>query len=192
MNRHMERLRTRIAVCAALLVVASSNALGATSSAGAAQPAQFLQKAMLGSMLEVELGEVAQRNAATTGIHALGSRMVRDHGKIGRILQMLSKDKGVVVPASLASDDRSTVTALSTKTGVEFDAAYAQRMVVSHEKLIALFDEATTGSDPDVAEFARRALPILREGKRLAEVYREVTSRHVPAQPEARTVAQAG
>jgi putative membrane protein len=192
MNRSTSGMRAVLAF-AALFVIAAGSGHAAAGGPGTAESAQFLQKAMLASMAEVELGELAQRNAASTGINALGTRLARDHRRIGKVLGLISQDRGMVVPASLDGDQQALVHALSLKTGVEFDAAYAERMVISHESLIALFDEAAAGADADVAAFAKKALPMLREGKRLAEVYRQVTSRHRPqAEPQTQTVAATG
>lgn len=149
----------------------------AAGSAAASASEAFLQTALLSSRAEVELGELAQKNAGSTGVNALGTRLARDHKRIGKILEMLSQERGLVIPAAQVSDQRSVIDELSSKKGEEFDAAYAERMVISHSALIELFDEATTSDDPDVAAFAQQALPLLKEGKRLAEVYRDVTSR---------------
>jgi putative membrane protein len=192
MNKSIGGLWAILGLSALFILAGAAQAATGAGTAESSESAQFLQRAMHGSMVEVELGELAQRNAGTTGINALGSRMARDHRRIGKILQMISQSRGVAMPGSLAADERSMIDGLSGKSGAEFDAAYAERMVVSHEKLIALFDEAAAGSDADIAAFAKQALPVLREGKRLAEVYREVTSRHRPqAGQQTQTVAQA-
>jgi putative membrane protein len=189
-KQSMGGMRAMLATVSLLALTAVSGVAGAASGASV-DTAQFLQKALQDTMMEVELGELAQRNAGTTGINALGTRLARDHRKIGKILGLISQERGVVVPASLDGDQRSIVAALGLKTGAEFDAAYAERMVASHEKLISLFDEAAAGSDADVAAFAKAALPVLREGKRLAEVYRKVTARdRPPAEAQTQTVAQ--
>lgn len=182
----MNKIRA-IVSSACVLLIAAGAVFAAPGASGTAESAAFLQKALQGSRVEIELGEIAQRNASTTGIYALGTRLARDHRRIGKILELISQDRGVVVPTSLEGEHRAAIDALSAKTGVEFDAAYAARMVAAHEQLIALFDEAVASDDADVAAFARQALPVLREGKRLAEVYREVTSRHLP---QSQTVAQ--
>jgi putative membrane protein len=192
MNKSMGGMRMILRLVSLFILAGAAQAATAGGgTAASAECALFLQQAVQGSMVEVELGELAQRKAGTTGINALGSRMARDHRRIGKVLQMISEERGVVVPASLSVDQRSVFDGLSGKTGAEFDAAYAERMVISHEKLIALFDAAAAGADADVAAFAKQALPLLREGKRLAEVYREVTSRHFPpTQPQTPAVAQ--
>jgi len=139
------------------------------------QSSEFLQKAMQTSLTEVELGKLAGRNARATGINALGSRLARDHSRMGTIIGLISKDKGVTVPTALDADHRAIVEKLSTKTGAEFDVAYTQLMVADHERAIALFTVASEGDDPVLAEFANRALPALKEQKRLAISFQKMT-----------------
>ena len=136
---------------------------------------EFLQKAMQNSLAEVELGKLAGHNARSTGINALGSRLARDHGRIGTMIGLISKDKGVTLPTALDADHRAVVESLSAKTGSEFDVAYTQLMVAEHERAIAMYTKAAESSDPDLAEFARRALPSLREQKRLAVSFQKMT-----------------
>jgi putative membrane protein len=137
--------------------------------------AEFLQKAMQYSLTEVELGKLAGHNARSTGINALGSRLARDHGRIGTMIGLISKDKGVTLSTALDADHRAVVERLSAKMGAEFDVAYTGLMVADHQQAIAMFTEATESSDPDLAEFARRALPTLREQQRLAVSFQKMT-----------------
>ena len=136
---------------------------------------EFLRKAMQISLSEIELGKLAGHNARSTGINALGSRLARDHGHIGTMIGLISKDKGVTLPTALDAEHRAVVERLSAKTGAEFDVAYTELMVTEHERAIEMFTEATASSDPDLAEFARRALPALREQKRLAVSFQKMT-----------------
>ena len=40
---------------------------------------------------------------------------------------------------------------------------------MDHNKAIALFESATKASDPDLAGFAKKTLPTLKEHKQMAE-----------------------
>ena len=136
---------------------------------------EFLQKAMLNSLAEVEMGKLAGKNCRSTGINALGSRLARDHTRIATMIGLISKDKGITVATTLDAERTAVVDELSTKTGAEFDVAYTQLMVAEHERAIVMFTEAVRSDDPEVAEFAKRALPTLREQKRLAVSFQKMT-----------------
>lgn len=132
---------------------------------------QFLVKAMQASLAEVELGKLAQKNAQSSGVNALGVRLQRDHARIGKILAATSRDKGLVAPTSLDTSQRAQVDALATKSGAEFDTAYIELMVSNHEDVIALYTAVAESGDKDVSQLAKMALPTLREDHRLAGSY---------------------
>ena len=151
----------------------------------------FLQKAAQDAMTEVELGKLAERNARSMGVNALGSKLARDHGRINKILLAISQDKGVVLPTSLDSDHRAIVDGLSAMSGAQFDIAYTQLMVSNHADAIALFSQAAGGEDETVAAFAKRALPALREHKRLADSFQKMTAGYEGQSPAVQPAAAA-
>lgn len=144
-------------------------------------PSEFLAKAIQGSMTQVELGKLAQTNAASSGVNALGVRLARDHARIGKLLAMLAQEKGVTVPVALESSRAVERESLSAKHGAEFDAAYSTQMVSDHEKAVALFTAAADSSDPDVSQVAKLALPVLREDERLASSFAKLSEGNVQA-----------
>jgi putative membrane protein len=135
-------------------------------------------------MTQVELAKIAQKNAQSTGVNALGVRLQRDHARIGKILATVANQKGVTVPVSL--DSHAVIDSLSAKSGAEFDAAYSAQMVSDHEKAIALFSAAESSSDPDLRQIAKLALPTLREDERLAASFEKLNPSYNNVQAVAR------
>jgi predicted outer membrane protein len=175
-----------------LLSIAILASLGSPSFADVAPPASiessvFIAEAGQNALMAVELGKLAQKNARSPGISALGSRLARDHGRMNAVLKVICSEKGFDVPVELDGNHRAVVDRLSALSGVEFDSAYATLMASDHANAITLFTHATEGDDPDLAEFARRTLPSLREHKRLADVYVKVATdnglEHVASRP---------
>lgn len=140
----------------------------ASESAGA-DPATFVKKAALGGMTEVELAKLAQSKSQDPKIKSFADRMVKDHGKANTELAGIAKGKGLDVPSSLDAEHQGMVKEMSGKSGSDFDAAYSKHMVMDHAKTIALFNGATQNSDPDLAAFAKKTLPTLKEHKQLAD-----------------------
>jgi putative membrane protein len=139
--------------------------------AGAAladSPAELLGRAMQVSMTQVELGKLAQTNAESSGVNALGARLAHDHARIGKMLATVAREKGVTLPATLDASHRAVVEALSAKNGGDFDAAYTEQMVKDYEKAVALFTAASQSGDAELQQLAKLALPALREDGRLA------------------------
>jgi predicted outer membrane protein len=136
---------------------------GMAADPSGADPAMFVKKAALGGMTEVELGKLAQSKSQDAKIKAFADRMVKDHGKANTELAGIAKGKGLEVPMSLDAEHQSMVKELSAKSGSDFDAAYSKHMVMDHAKTIALFQGAAKNSDADLAAFAEKTLPTLKE-----------------------------
>ncbi len=133
-----------------------------TSSAGMRSSDEtFLKKAADGNMAEVQLGQLAQKNASSDSVKQFGQRMVTDH---------LAASKGVTLPSSPATKIKAAYNRLASKAGAEFDKDYITTMVKDHNEDIAEFrKEAESGMDPDVKALASQALPILQEHLRMAQ-----------------------
>jgi putative membrane protein len=134
-----------------------------------AVPASFVKKAALDGMTEVELGKVALSKSQDEKVKKFAQRMVTDHGKANTELATLAKGKGLEVPKALDAEHQSMVQSLSAKSGEAFDAAYGEHMNADHSKAIALFEGASKGSDAELASFASKTLPTLKEHKKMAE-----------------------
>jgi len=164
-------------LCAAPLVYAQSVANPQGSTVTAAQRGQlsendyrFLEKAARGGMEEVELGQLAEKKAASPAVRQFGERMVTDHGKLNNQLKQLASQKGATVPTSLSHHENSTVEHLQNENGVKFDQSYAKDMVKDHKHDIKEFQSAAKSvQDPDLRAFVQSAVPILQDHLNMAE-----------------------
>jgi putative membrane protein len=130
----------------------------------------FLNKAAVGGMAEVQLGQVAVKNAKSPDVKSFGQRMIDDHSKANSELTRLATSKGDTPPSELDSKNKATLERLSKLTGDQFDKAYMTDMVTDHEEDVAEFQkEANSASDPDIKAFAAKTLPTLQEHLQLAK-----------------------
>lgn len=159
---------SRTLLCLAL-AGASSAAIAADAERSAPAPSAFVTKAALDGMTEVEAGKVALSKSQDPEIRSFAERMVKDHTKANTELETIAKTKGLTPPKKLDAEHQKMVDDLSAKSGQEFDHAYAQHMNMDHSKAIALFEGATKSSDADLAGFAQKTLPTLKEHKQLAQ-----------------------
>jgi len=167
MNRNAQRL--------AVLVAAGT--LGVVSLATAQDSANrmtgdntFATKAWQGNMAEVKLGQLAQQNAESQAVKDFGSRMVADHTKINDDLKTVATRDGITLPTELDARDQATYNRLSKLNGAAFDRAYLTDMIAAHKADIAAFrHETENGTNPDLKEFAAKAMPTLQEHLQLAE-----------------------
>ena len=150
---------------------------GATPGAHDAAPAKlagadktFVEKAAVGGMAEVQLGNLAQQKAASDQVKQFAARMVTDHTKANDELKQIASTKGVQLPSSLDKKHQSDMDRLQKMSGADFDKAYMSHMVDDHKQDVAEFKkEASSGHDSDVKSFASKTLPTLEEHLKMAQ-----------------------
>jgi len=129
----------------------------------------FMKKAAIGGMAEVELGKLAQQNAHSPDVKSFGARMVQDHGRAGDQLANIAKQRGVQLPQQLDSEHVSTRDRLAKLQGDAFDRAYIKAMVADHDKDAKEFRrQAQMGQDPELKRFARETLAVIEQHDQLA------------------------
>lgn len=129
----------------------------------------FMTKAAMGGMLEVQLGQLAVQNAANPEVKQFGQRMVDDHSKAGDELKSLATTKNVVLPAELGPKEKAMLDHFAKLSGADFDREYMKDMVKDHDKDVGVFEkEARSAKDPDVKAWAEQTLPTLKEHQTMA------------------------
>ncbi len=125
-----------------------------------AQDQKFMMEAAKGNMMEVHMGHMGQEKGSSAAVKTFSQQLIDDHSKAGDELMALARRKGVTLPPDNSSSMSSP---LSSKTGSEFDSAFAKDMIADHHKDIAMFQkEANSGSDPDVKAWASKSIPTLQ------------------------------
>ena len=123
----------------------------------------FVTEAALGSMMEVEAGNLAQQNASSQRVKDYGAMMVRDHGQANNELKSLVSSHGIMLPDSLPTAQRKHIESMRKMTGKAFDSHYVSMMKDDHRKDIAKFEkEANSGKDADIKNWASKTLPTLK------------------------------
>ncbi|MGA7929289.1 MAG: DUF4142 domain-containing protein, partial [Candidatus Sulfotelmatobacter sp.] len=141
----------------------NSNSTSASVSVSASDK-KFVREAAEGGMAEVELGKLATERASREEVKKFGQRMVDDHGKAGDQLKEIASSRGIQVPDKLSAKDQMTKDRLSKLSGEQFDRAYMSDMVKDHTQDVADFKlESSSGTDPDVKNFAVTTLPTLQD-----------------------------
>ncbi len=126
-----------------------------------AQDQMFMENAARGGMHEARMGRLGIKRGQSEAVKGLCQRLINDHNTANKDLESLAKQKGVTLPA----DDAKVVfsTPLAAKSGADFDREFARLIIEDHQKDIAAFEkEASAGTDPDLKNWAAKALPALR------------------------------
>ena len=125
------------------------------------QDQKFLEDAAKGGMMEVHMGQLGMERGMSPAVKALSQHLINDHKAANNELAALAKKKGI----SLPGDDAQMAASMpfASKTGDDFDKAFARSAVEDHQKDIAAFErEASSGTDPDLKNWASKTLPTLR------------------------------
>ena len=130
----------------------------------------FMTKAAIGGMEEVELGRMATQKGASNDVKQFGQRMVDDHSRASNELKSLASQKNVTLPTALDQRHQDDVDRLSKMSGAAFDREYMGMMVKDHVEDVAEFERAAaSGDDADVRSWASRTVPTLRQHLQMAQ-----------------------
>jgi putative membrane protein len=100
---------------------------------------EFVQKAAIGNMAEVQLGKLALQKAQSAEVKKFAQMMVDEHTKALSELRQAAGD--VDVPEQVDETHRDLHDRLSRLQGREFDREYMNAMVEAHEETEDLLDD---------------------------------------------------
>jgi putative membrane protein len=161
----MKRMLTAFC-CIALCSMPALAQKKAAAAAGAAMTdQQFVDFAAQTDMVEANLGQLAQNNAAEQNIKDYGQMLVTDHTNDYHQLYAAAKGASLDVPGSIdAEQNKALITPLEKLKGAAFDHRYAADMVAGHTKAIAVYKkEAADAQNPALKSYAEQALPVLQK-----------------------------
>ena len=120
--------------------------------------------------MEVELGQLAERNGSASAVKEFGARMVKDHTRLNNELGSVATSIGLTVPTDLSADQRREYTTLSKMTGKSFDKEYIDMMVKDHTEDLAAFQKAeSTAQNPKLKKAISDAMPVIQEHLNMAK-----------------------
>ncbi len=126
----------------------------------------FLEKAAKGNMMEVHMGEMANRKSANTEVKKFADKIITDHTANNVELKTLADMKKTGLPDK--NDD--SMKSLDAKSGADFDKAWVEAMVKDHKDDIKEYEkQAADAADPDVKAYAAKTLPTLKLHLSIAE-----------------------
>jgi len=125
---------------------------------------QFVVRAFSSGLAEVKLGQMAPEYGSTPEVKRLAARLVDEHRRMNKELADLVGRKRLTLPRELDKRMQEKIEVWGQQKGIDFDRTYLKFLVEDHAESLALFEaEARNGRDPELKEFAAKALPKLRE-----------------------------
>ena len=150
-----------------LLVALATLSLAAC---GAPSTTDFVQKAAMSDMYEVEAGKIASQKGQSAPVKGFGQMMVDAHSKTTEELKGIVQSEKIRVdlPTKLDAKHQKLIDDLNAASNEEFDKTYAKQQVDGHEDAVSLFDSyAKRGDNAALKQFAQTTLPVVQ--KHLAE-----------------------
>jgi putative membrane protein len=145
---------------------ASRNDMRDTRMAFTSDDKNFVEKAAVAGMFEVQSSRIAQLKNVSRETMDFAQMMIDDHSQANRDLEAIVREKGVVPPTRLDSTHQKKVDDLQQLDGQEFERAYRSEQLAAHDDAIELFERCEKKvDDPTLRSFIQRTLPTLREHK---------------------------
>lgn len=135
----------------------------ATTPAVAMSPGQtFANTAAASDAFEIESSQLAENKATAAKVKTFAAQMIKAHtDSTAKLKTAAGAASPAIVPdAQLTEAQRQTLSDLGTKTGADFDAAYAKAQVAGHQATLdALKAYSASGDVPSLKAFATGLVP---------------------------------
>ncbi len=130
----------------------------------------FLEKATESGTKEIVVSETVLPNVTKPAVRDFARRVIKDHAALRKELKALADRKGVSLPAE---DKQVDLVEKWSEQSETLDEDYIDEMVSDHKDVLELFEKGAKSSDPEIAGFARDALPKLKEHLEEAKRHKE-------------------
>jgi putative membrane protein len=140
-------------------------------SCGAPSTPNFVKKAAMGDLYEVEAGKIASEKGQSEAVKEFGRQMVEAHSKTSEELKGIvqSENLKVKLPAKLDNQQQKMLEALNEAKAEDFDKTYAKQQVKAHDRAAELFDGyAEEGDNAALKQFAANTLPTIKQHREQA------------------------
>jgi putative membrane protein len=128
----------------------------------------FIQSASSVGLLQVKLGQLAEKKGTSPAVVEFGKRMQTDYSKANEELKAAAKAAGFAAPV-LLRQDQQTFDRFNRTGRSSFDKAYMAEMVKQHREEVRLFQgESAGGRVQSLKQLASRMLPEMEQRLSLA------------------------
>lgn len=125
---------------------------------------QFVQKAAITDLFEIQAGQMAQQKAADAAYKEFGQKIATNHQATSEQLKSLAENVGIQPPTGLDAAHKKMIDTLQPLPSARFEAQFKTDQVQGHRRAIKLYDDyAKSGDQPELKEFAQQTLPKLQE-----------------------------
>lgn len=124
----------------------------------------FIQKAAMGDMFEVEASKIALAKSQSKDIKSFAQMMIDAHTATTEALKPIAAKLTINPPAQLDSDHQGKIDELNKADAKSFDKKYLDQQEAAHQAALDLMKgEADNGQDADLKAFAAATAPKVQE-----------------------------
>lgn len=149
----------------ATMVSPSNEAAPVIKDAMSVKTKDFVTKAALGGLFEIESSKIAQQKAQDLDVQKFAQMMIDDHTKVAEEMKAAMQRAGIdpnLAPTTLDSKSQEKLKELSNEKVKDFDEEYMDEQESAHADTIRLFkDYVSDGDVQELKEFASKTLPAL-------------------------------
>lgn len=122
---------------------------------------RLVKKAAACSDHEIALSRQAVTRSTNAQVRSFAETIVRDHERMSRELTTFAARRGMVLSTTPKHQD--DLDDLAKEKGDDYDEAYLEEMIDSHEDAIKLLEKASKSKDSELAAFAVQHLPTMKD-----------------------------
>jgi len=129
----------------------------------------FLTSASQNGMVDAQAGQLGIMRGTSGRVKQLGKALMSDQNGIDDALQQIATQDGLTLPDQPSMMQQAQTHRLNVLYGADFDRAFVNAVVAHDSREIALYQqEARSGHDAALKQFAQQTLPVLRRHLALA------------------------
>ncbi len=172
-----------------LASLATATAMAFALPSFAADSAQdFVDKAAIGGMFEVDSSKIALQNAQDKTVKDFAQKMIDDHGAANSKLETIAGAQKLKVPTELDAKQKGDLDTLKNSKD-PVDASYVEMQRGAHSDAVKLFESyAKDGDNEQLKAFAEETVPTLKMHQEMIEKIAS-TFAEKPAETNATTPA---
>ena len=132
--------------------------------------AALIRELINGDLLEIRLGQLAQRKAVNPAVKQFAQRMASDHSRLQNEWTAMASSNGVAVSPQLSTGDQAKLDQLNQLSGSDFDRAYMNLMIQAHQDAVnRLQNEAQYANSAQVRAKIANDLPTFQQHLSMAQ-----------------------
>jgi putative membrane protein len=122
----------------------------------------FIQQGLEDNQAELKASKIAQSVSKNPRVLSFSKMIILDHASAGDELEKIGINNKVRGGDSISVAHQKNINSLTSLTDKDFDKAYIQMMLNTHQSAVKSYSIASTDKIEEIQKFARKTLPTLK------------------------------